>query len=80
MSGIILPFPAMYDTPRPRCGDIGLVRLETVVRGGVVYQHFYCKRCDYSWRSPGVPSIAAETVDLADDKPEPSRATISDGK
>jgi hypothetical protein len=44
----------MYDTLCPRCQDVGLVRFETVVKGGIAHKHFCCGRCDYAWRSVGV--------------------------
>jgi ssDNA-binding Zn-finger/Zn-ribbon topoisomerase 1 len=69
----------MYDTPCPRCQDIGLVRFETVVKGGSKYRAFYCGRCDYTWQSAGVSSEAASR-DHADDRPEPSRATKNKSK
>ena len=63
----------MYETPCPRCADVGLVRFETVIKGGIGYKHFYCGRYDYAWRSTGRYTVDA--LDQADDKPEPSRPT-----
>jgi hypothetical protein len=64
----------MQETPCPRCQDVGLVRFETVIKGGASYQLFYCGRCDVSWRSAGVRHTV-DSLDRADDKPEPSRPT-----
>jgi len=33
----------------PRCQRDGLVRAETVVKGGAAKIEFYCGRCDYAW-------------------------------
>ena len=64
----------MYDTPCPRCQEIGLVRSETVIKGGSGHKHFYCGRCGYTWRSAG-ERHSFDALDQADDKPEPSRPT-----
>ena len=41
----------------PRCEQVGLVRVETVIRGTKTSKLYYCGSCDYDW------SI--------EDKPEP---------
>jgi hypothetical protein len=54
------------------------VRSETIVKGAVAYQLFYCGRCDVSWRSAEVPhQTVTEDGSAADDKPEPSRSKSS---
>jgi transcription elongation factor Elf1 len=40
----------MPDTLRcPRCYKVGLVRLETVIRGRRSLRHFYCGACGHEW-------------------------------
>jgi transposase-like protein len=36
-------------TACPRCGKVGLVRFENVIRAGLSERHYYCGSCNHSW-------------------------------
>lgn len=36
-------------TACPRCNKVGLVRLETVIKGGQSRLHYYCGACAHEW-------------------------------
>ena len=40
----------MYRYQCPRCRRQGLVRAETVIKGGAAVLELYCGSCDYTWR------------------------------
>jgi hypothetical protein len=64
-----LRFPAVPNTPCPRCHR-PLVRAETIVSKGVAFRHYYCGGCGYSWR---VSDTNAESDTDDADKPDRSR-------
>jgi len=37
-------------TTCPRCGNIGLVRVEHVIQAGKSYRSFVCMDCMYQWQ------------------------------
>jgi hypothetical protein len=50
------------NSPCPKCGKLGLIRMEHVIQGGRAMQVFYCGGCEYSWTSGD--QIHAATPDL----------------
>ena len=64
----------MPDTLRcPRCHKVGLVRLETVIRGRRSLRHFYCGACAYEWELKHEGSAPAKRQN-ADGRPDRSRS------
>ena len=42
----------------PRCRKIGLVRLETVIRGSESERQYQCGRCSYGWHERDMSILA----------------------
>jgi hypothetical protein len=38
-------------TPCPRCGVVGLVRVEHVIKGGKSYRSLECMSCRHQWQA-----------------------------
>ena len=43
----------------PRCRKVGLVRLETVIRGNDTERQYQCGRCSYAWHERDM-AVAAD--------------------
>jgi hypothetical protein len=58
--------PALFapQTKCPRCRRVGLVRAETIVRGGRTIWSFYCGGCQHEWRM---------TTEIDDSEPPPPK-------
>ena len=46
----------------PRCHAFGLVRQETVIKGGESLRHYDCSGCNYSWTELNVTTNADRRV------------------
>jgi hypothetical protein len=59
-------------TACPRCRKIGFVRLETVIKAGIVVRSFYCGACDNQWTV--TEDASAPPATGRNDRPDRSRA------
>ena len=56
--------------PCPRCGTVGFVRVEHVIKGGKSYRSMFCGQCDYQWQ---VAETDAHIPGDEHEKPDRSR-------
>ena len=55
---------AMHRYTCPRCRREGLVRAETVIKGGTTTLDFYCGACEYAWtQGPPTPTPSRDSRD-----------------
>ena len=47
--GASIPSAVPHSIECPRCRKVGLVRLETVLRGAEAERQYQCGRCSYAW-------------------------------
>ena len=45
-----------HQTQCIKCGLVGLVRLENVIRGTEITRLYYCGACDHSWTVNDLPA------------------------
>jgi hypothetical protein len=59
-----------YTLECPRCRKVGLVRLETVIRGTESERQYQCGRCNYGWHERDM-TVAADRRRSAQQRPVP---------
>lgn len=61
-------------TPCPRCHKSGLVRLETIIKGGRSLRHYYCGACAHEWERSEWGDAPPKSNDRSNGRPDRSRA------
>jgi hypothetical protein len=61
-------------TPCPRCHKAGLVRLETIIKGGRSLRHYYCGACAHEWELSEFGDAPPQSNDRSAGRPDRSRA------
>ena len=46
----------------PKCGMLGLVRVEHIIRGNYATRRYECGGCEYAWMTPEAPPPPAKPV------------------
>jgi hypothetical protein len=46
-----------YQNQCPNCEQSGLVRVETIIKGGMASRAFYCGGCEHQWTIADPPKI-----------------------
>ena len=46
-----------YQNRCPDCAKSGLVRVETIIKGGMVSREFYCGSCEHQWTIADPPKV-----------------------
>jgi hypothetical protein len=47
-----------YQNLCPSCEKSGLVRVETIIKGGMASRAFYCGGCEHQWSIADPPKVA----------------------
>jgi len=57
-----------------QCGTRGLVRSEHVIAAGAAAVHYYCGRCEHTWKVPERERHDLRVNGTEPTKPEPNRS------